>query len=221
MSKKFQITTRKNYDFFECSSAFQKSVRRGIEKDALFFGIELYGSGYSNYLWKRIFIICSEDIGLANPDLPQRLQALYQNWLIISKKNINDGALPVIHSIVELCRSKKSRVLDEAKVWALFSDYRPDIPDYALDTHTRRGKKMGRSLQFFKDEGSKINNVHDTGNDLDKFYHSEFNKTIDAWQNKTIDGTGFDPANIIHNNIKEMQSWRDSQQKTLFYHDET
>lgn len=212
----YTITTRKNYDFFECSSAFQKSVRRGIEKDALFFGIELYASGYSKYLWKRIFIIVSEDIGLANPDLPQRIQALYQNWLIISQKNVADGTLPIIHSIIELVRSPKSRTLDEAKVWALFSDYKPSIPDYALDTHTRRGKKMGRKLNFFKTESSKITNKKDLGNELDSFYHKEFNKTLDAWEDGSIDGTGFDPDNIIHASVKDMDIHKSKQQNKLF-----
>lgn len=201
----YQILTRKNYDFYECASALQKSVRRGIEKDALFFGMELYGSGYSKYLWKRIFIMVSEDVGLANPDLPQRIQALYANWQIIAEKNVNDGTLPIIHAIVELCRSKKSRMLDHAKVWALFTDYRPDVPDYALDTHTRRGKRMGRNLDFFKEVGSVINDELDLQNDLDQFYKEKFEQTLDDWRDGKIDGTGYDPENIVHKNTKEME----------------
>jgi replication-associated recombination protein RarA len=201
----YQILTRKNYDFYECASALQKSVRRGIEKDALFFGMELYGSGYSKYLWKRIFIMVSEDVGLANPDLPQRIQALYANWQIIAEKNVNDGTLPIIHAIVELCRSKKSRMLDHAKVWALFTDYRPEVPDYALDTHTRRGKRMGRNLDFFKEVGSVINDELDLQNDLDQFYKEKFEQTLDDWRDGKIDGTGYDPENIVHKNTKEME----------------
>jgi replication-associated recombination protein RarA len=210
--------TRKDYDFYECASALQKSVRRGIEKDALFFGMELYASGYSKYLWKRIFIMVSEDIGLANPDLAQRVQALYANWQIIAEKNVNDGTLPIIHAIVELCRSKKSRMLDHAKVWALFSNYRPDVPDYALDTHTRRGKRMGRNLDFFKEVGSIINDELDLQNDLDQFYKDEFEQTLDDWRDGKIDGTGYDPENIVHKNIKEMAKHKEqkSQSGDLF-----
>mgnify|MGYP003644401624 CR=1 FL=1 len=211
----YQILTRKNYDFFECSSALQKSVRRGYERDALFFAIELYASGYSKYVWKRIFIMVSEDIGMANPDLPQRIQALYQNWQIISEKNVGDGTLPIIHSILELCRSKKSRHLDQAKVWALFTDYRPDVPDYALDTHTRRGKKMGRTLKFFKEEGSKINDELDFDNPNDDYYRDMFEQTLDDWADKKIGDTGYDPDNIIHKNMKDMEKWK-SQNTNLF-----
>lgn len=214
----YQILTRKDYDFYECASALQKSVRRGIEKDALFFGMELYASGYSKYLWKRIFIMVSEDIGLANPDLAQRVQALYANWQIIAEKNVNDGTLPIIHAIVELCRSKKSRMLDHAKVWALFSNYRPDVPDYALDTHTRRGKRMGRNLDFFKEIGSIINDELDLQNDLDQFYKDEFEQTLDDWRDGKIDGTGYDPDNIVHKNIKDMAKHKEqkSQSADLF-----
>jgi hypothetical protein len=33
------------------------------------------------------------------------------------------------------------------------------IPDYALDKHTSRGKKMGRGLKHFIEEGAKLNNT--------------------------------------------------------------
>ena len=32
----------------------------------------------------------------------------------------------------------------------------PEIPDYALDMHTRRGGKMGRGINHFYEEGSKV-----------------------------------------------------------------
>ena len=205
----YQILTRKDYDFFECSSAFQKSVRRGREEDALFFGMELYASGYSKYLWKRIFIIISEDIGLANPMLPVQVQALYQNWTHIVDKNVADGTLPIIQSIIMMCRSKKSRAMDHAKVWALFSDNKPPIPDYALDTHTRRGKKMGRKLDFFKEVGSVVTNKMDNVNDSEEMYESFFNQCLDDWRDGKIAGTGYDDANVVHKSIKDMQKWKD------------
>ena len=117
----YQILTRKNYDFFECSSAFQKSVRRGVERDAIFFGTELAGSGYAKYLWKRMLIISSEDIGLANVQISQQLQALYQNWQVIAEKNHEEAIIPIIHAILLLVRSPKSRLVDNAKMFALNS----------------------------------------------------------------------------------------------------
>ena len=70
------LFTRKEYEFYAISSAFQKSVRRGEEKQALFFAFELYASGYQKYIWKRMLIIASEDIGLADDSVAIKLNAL-------------------------------------------------------------------------------------------------------------------------------------------------
>ncbi|WP_156438902.1 hypothetical protein [Bradyrhizobium valentinum] len=32
----------------------------------------------------------------------------------------------------------------------------PEIPDYALDQHTMKGKAMGRGLDHFRKEGAKL-----------------------------------------------------------------
>lgn len=208
----YQILTRKNYDFFECSSAFQKSIRRGVERDAIFFGTELAGSGYAQYLWKRMLIISSEDIGLANPNIVTQIQSLYQNWQVIAAKNHEEAIIPIINAILLLARSPKSRLVDNAKMFALKSDYRPAVPDYALDTHTRRGKKMGRSLQFFLDEGSKLNNVAD----LDDPYADFFHQYLTDYAEKVVPITGYDPDNVYHKNIKDMQKWKEENAQKLF-----
>ncbi len=208
----YQILTRKNYDFFECSSAFQKSIRRGVERDAIFFGTELAGSGYAQYLWKRMLIISSEDIGLANPNIVTQIQSLYQNWQVIAAKNHEEAIIPIINAILLLARSPKSRLVDNAKMFALKSDYKPDVPDYALDTHTRRGKKMGRSLQFFLDEGSKLNNVAD----LDDPYADFFHQYLSDYAAKVVPITGYDNDNVYHKNIKDMQQWKNEKQQELF-----
>ena len=59
---KFVPITNKGYSLFEVSSSLQKSIRRGMEKDALNWGWELELSNYGKYLWKRLTIISIEDI---------------------------------------------------------------------------------------------------------------------------------------------------------------
>ena len=51
------------YKLGEVASALQKSIRRGDEPQALFWSTELDLSGYTEYAWKRLRIITSEDIG--------------------------------------------------------------------------------------------------------------------------------------------------------------
>ena len=61
-----------------------------------------------------------------------------------------------------LSRSPKSRIVDDlfATIDSDIKDYNKkiEIPDYALDKHTFRGKKMGRGNKHFLEEGAKIVN---------------------------------------------------------------
>ncbi len=154
-----RIETKRAYEFFEVSSAFQKAIRRGDEEVALYFTVELYNSGFDEYLWKRIKIICSEDIGLAEPFLPMTMQALYRMYVDQKKKNDTKHQpekLFLIHAVLLLVRAKKSRLVD----WALITYFdiaeKLPIPDYAYDKHNRKGKAMGRGLDHFWTEGSKL-----------------------------------------------------------------
>lgn len=210
-----QILTRKDYDFYECSSAFQKSIRRGYEKDAIFFGWELYASGYSKYCWKRLFVIVSEDIGLANNDATLMINTLFQNWETIAAKNIEEASLPFIHAIMYLCRSQKSRIIDEYKIWILKTDYQPPIPDYALDVHTRRGKRMGRDHNFFLEEGQKINNEVDPGTDHSvKDFYAQYLKD---YAEKKCPETGYNDKNVTHKSPRDMEQFKREYNQTKLF----
>lgn len=61
------IRTVCGYDFFEVSSAMQKAIRRADTGVAGFFALELWASGYRDYVWKRLFTISAEDCyGIVN-----------------------------------------------------------------------------------------------------------------------------------------------------------
>jgi replication-associated recombination protein RarA len=198
------VLTRKNYDFFEASSAMQKAIRRNEEKTAIFFAIEIAGSGYSEYVWKRLMVICSEDIGLANNSAVVHVTALYASWKVIFDKNPEEGTLPIIHAVMILCRSQKSRIIDNVKIWALKTGINPEIPEYALDFHTRRGKILGKTLKDFVKTGSQISNaVTIAGNEFyQKFAEQFFNDKTD---NK-IPETGYSPKNVFYGSVKAMRA---------------
>jgi len=168
--EKFQLITKKGYDFFEVASALQKSIRRGIVEDAGYWSTELYNSGYANYLWKRLQIICCEDIGLAEPSAPEKINALFQIWERLKKAKSGDQILPIIQAVIYLCQCEKSRMIDWGKCY--FKDKHDfenkEIPDYAIDMHTVKGKKMGRGVKHFFEEGSKLHPHPD--NELEKYY---------------------------------------------------
>ena len=48
------IRTMHGYDFFEVSSAMQKAIRRADARVAGFFALELWHSGFRDYVWKRL-----------------------------------------------------------------------------------------------------------------------------------------------------------------------
>lgn len=163
MAKDFINVTVGGRDFWEASSAFQKSIRRGDEEEALYWAVEFYDGGgrLTSYCWNRMFVMLSEDIGLANPQLPQQIWSLYQifNHFKASKNSHEPEKLHFIHAVLLLVRSPKSRLVDWALI-AAFKRHEPnrEVPDYALDKHTRRGKAKGRGFKHFFEEGAKLEN---------------------------------------------------------------
>ncbi|MCG2681164.1 MAG: hypothetical protein L6455_14540 [Kiritimatiellae bacterium] len=160
------------YNLGLVSSAMQKSIRRGDENSALFWATELDMSGYGEYCWKRLRIIASEDIGLAS-DAAVKIRCLYDNWVDQRKKaDTKHGPerLFLVHAVIELSRSKKSRMVDHALiVYYEGPREKRDVPDYAKDMHTGEGRRMGRGVEHFWNEGSQIENKF--GGD-DPYYRS-------------------------------------------------
>jgi replication-associated recombination protein RarA len=162
MTDRFNATTLGGHPLGEVASAFQKSIRRGLEDEALHWGVELDTSNFGEYAWKRMRIMASEDVGLAEPNLPATIFALYQNWLDQRKKrDVKHGPerLFLIHAILLLVRAKKSRIVDHALITYYGNHARRNIPDYALDKHTGAGRRLGRGVAHFFDEGIQLENT--------------------------------------------------------------
>jgi len=173
--------TESGYDFWEVSSAFQKSIRRGLTDDALFWAVELSLSGYENYLWKRMFVIVSEDIGPAEPNLPATIDALYRSYL-----SGWGGRLALVHAILLLCQARKSRIVDNALIVHYRKHHQKSkgkrIPDWALDKHTSAGKRMNRGFEHFFAEGAKLANKTERYDDP---YDAEVYEAITQYDDPT------------------------------------
>lgn len=161
------LTTPGGYTNGEVTSALQKCIRRGEEENALFWMTELSLAGYGNYVWKRLRIMASEDIGIANSDVCVQIRTLNENWTE-QRKNKEDRSLAerlfLVHAVMILARAEKSRRVDNA-LMVFYEGERPkrEIPDVALDMHTQRGRKKGRGVQHFFEEGAKLNPVREFG----------------------------------------------------------
>ncbi len=141
--------TIRGFALGEVSSAFQKSVRRGEEQQAVFWALEMSQSGQAQYVWNRIMVIVSEDIGIAEPGVATDVRALYDNWKDTIKRKPPGFSerLMLIHATLIIVRARKSRLVDNIH-WSICSVEEPlfdEIPDYALDAHTARGRRMGRT----------------------------------------------------------------------------
>lgn len=165
----YQVKTKHGYDFFEVSSAFQKSVRRCDEKNAMFWAVELYESGYAKYAWKRIVIMASEDVGLGEAIAISTIMALKESYdyLVGLKDKHKPEKLPFTHAVLVLTHSRKSRYIDLAisVYWDMVETTKLEVPDFAYDMHTRKGKAMGRGMDHFYKEGAFVNKANKLSNE--------------------------------------------------------
>jgi replication-associated recombination protein RarA len=155
----------------EVASALQKSIRRGLERESLYWASELYLAGFQDYLWRRLRVIASEDVGMADPMVAVQVRALGENFADQRRHNakskspggtISGERLFITQAVMILARAPKSRMVDHA-VMAIFEGPRPpiEIPDWALDKHTGAGKRLGRGEEHFFEEGARIENAAD------------------------------------------------------------
>ena len=147
------------YRLDEAVSSLQKAIRRSNVESALFWCSELDLSNFGAFAWTRLRVICSEDIGPANPTLPAVLDALYESWEALrrSKSRHHPERLCLMHGCYLLAISPKSRVVDSICT-VMYSASRPkvDVEDHALDCHTSRGRSLQRGYRHFLDEAARL-----------------------------------------------------------------
>jgi replication-associated recombination protein RarA len=177
--------TVRGYSNPEVASALQKAIRRGESEKAVFWAIELDRSGYAQYVWKRLLVITSEDVGLGDRYLPSTIWSLYQTWK--EMKSWSNGnhpeRLPFVHAVILLATAEKSRMCDHAACGGYNTNEAMfEIPDEAYDLHTAKGKRMGRGLEHWYSEAAKLHNEADLG--FDPFI--EWNAKADQFQGEPV-----------------------------------
>ncbi len=152
--------TPNGYYLDEVISALQKEIRRGNEYEAVYWAVELE-SFNPKALWNRLKVIASEDIGVAEPHAPLIIDALESMYNYAKEKKKEEYRLFFVNAVSILARAPKCRIADNLLI-TLYGDIkqgkRLEMPDYAIDKHTFRGRRMGRGIKHFIEEGSKINN---------------------------------------------------------------
>jgi replication-associated recombination protein RarA len=152
--------TPKGYYLDEVISALQKEIRRGKEYEAVYWAVELE-SFNPKALWNRLKVIASEDIGVAEPHAPLIIDALESMYLYAKEKKKEEYRMFFVNAVSILARAPKCRIADNLLI-TLYGDIkqgkRLEMPDYAIDKHTFRGRRKGRGMAHFIEEGSKIKN---------------------------------------------------------------
>ena len=168
-----KVTTRNGIAGDEIISMLQKSIRRGLEHNALAAAYEMYITSpqFEDKMWRRLLSISVEDIGFGDVHAPELIYTLYN----MRKEFLyQDGDRPMffVHAIRYLCRQKKERSSDNVKNM-LIKDFAhgrvAEVPDYAYDLHTAKGREMGRDEVHFLTEASKVIPQLE-GEDIKKIY---------------------------------------------------
>lgn len=179
-----KIISRNGIPGDELVSGLQKSIRRGLEREASMIAYEMYITSlqFEEKLWRRLQAISVEDVGYGNLEAPNLIHTLNQ-----MRQNFpyTDGDRPIffIHAIRVLCQSKKDRSSDHLKniiIKQFEQGVTPEIPDYAYDMHTQKGIEMGRDFKHFLEHASKVENELNVTNT----YKEELLKLLDKLDDK-------------------------------------
>ena len=161
-----QLTTVRGHALLDVASALQKAIRRGDTRLAGYWAIELFESGYREYVWRRLLTISAEDCWGV---ITHEVESLFRSWQFIDRKKRGAGRIFAAKAVILLAQAAKCRDADhltnlvydpaaidaaalEADLAAAREQPEP-IPDYAYDCHTAQGRRAGKTKQeFFTEE---------------------------------------------------------------------
>ena len=153
----FGQQTPGGYAFGEVVSALQKRIRAADPRGAAYWAVEIEACGARErkYLWNRLKVIVSEDIGPTTEGnaLAPLIAALADSYHDAWSRRNDSYRLFLMHAIIAMCAASKTRICDDLAVCVYQQSERYEIPDNALDKHTSRGKRMGRGVDHWLEEG--------------------------------------------------------------------
>jgi replication-associated recombination protein RarA len=157
-----RATSVNGFPFDELRSVLQKSIRRGWLEDAVLAAYEFFSSGpeAEEVLWRRLEIICTEDVGFGMIEAPAILEALNQQRLRMVDRG--DRWMYSVHAVRLLATAKKDNTSMELACWAQFAtasgERKVEVKDFMVDLHTKRGAAMGRDVAHWWNDGAKLSN---------------------------------------------------------------
>lgn len=153
----YHLRTTRGYSFLAVSIAMQKAIRRGGAKLAGYWGLELWASGFGQYVRRCLLTVSAEGCwGI----LTAEVKALHDSYTEINKTTTAKklkGRIFISKAVILLCLAKKSRDPDHLQnfIYDQHAGLDPEtltdeleqsgeyiaIPDYAYDCHTPQGRE--------------------------------------------------------------------------------
>lgn len=100
---------------------------------------------FHKYVWRRLAIFAAEDVSIANPMCVVTVNACWQAYDMIRKDGKKGDGDLLAMAVLTCARSPKCR--ESNHLYAVVGErmkrgWQPEVPDYALDGHTARGKQL-------------------------------------------------------------------------------
>jgi replication-associated recombination protein RarA len=131
----------------EVRSALHKHCRQGRLEQAIRAVVELVRTDedHEEMAWSRLRIIAAEDVGFASPMAIVVVAALHDSTLLFPYGSYERQELAA-QAAGYLAVTPKDPTASEVLQVVLQEDRVPDIPEAAVDIHTKRGQEEGRTL---------------------------------------------------------------------------
>ncbi|UUD35147.1 replication-associated recombination protein A [Mycoplasmopsis caviae] len=129
-------------------SAFHKSLRGSDVDAALYYGALILKTGDYLGLFRRLTAATYEDVGLADPNLPMRVEAAFS---AVERLGFPEAYLPLYYIIISVAIAPKSN-----SVYKAISKVEPfidqgniyEIPKHLKDAHYKSAQKLGDGLGY-------------------------------------------------------------------------
>ena len=141
--------TINGYPLYEVKSAFQKSIRRGLE-DSLFWAREYVLSKKLNSLWDVLRVISSEDIGFGDPSVALQVRGLFENWKELQNEDL------IVYAVLISMQAKKSRLIDDA-FCAIHNENQEELDQ--LEKEAVEANKVGEEVWPYGNEEKTISTL--------------------------------------------------------------
>ena len=185
----YSLTSRNGYPVDLLVSALQKFIRRGMARRAVHVAFELSMTSLEleNYVWRRLLVIASEDIGGGCWEANSIVKDLYDSAQILYEPGSTaDRYIVMANAIRFLCQCKKERcscLMNDIIKRQVINGEKIELPDYVYDMHTREGQKRGRDYNHFLNEAALVI-PHVEGECEDKELEKELLALIEAKKNE-------------------------------------